>query len=92
VNHPCYQHGYFFTFSPEHQSNKQLPFYQLLIRTKGAIMNHLVTTIISYSNETCPQSRMFNAQVDLVGGVMEASLRKQLANLNYIPGHITVKV
>lgn len=47
-------------------------------------MNHLVTTIISYSNETCLQSRMFNAQVDLVGGVMEASFRKQLANLNYL--------
>lgn len=65
------------------QTNNYL-FYQLLKRTKGAVMNHLVTTIISYSNETCLQSRMFNAQVDLVGGVMEASFRKQLANLNYL--------
>jgi hypothetical protein len=44
-------------FHQGNQANSYL-FYQLLIRTKGAVTNHLVTTIISYSNETCPQSHI----------------------------------
>lgn len=67
MNYPSYQHGYLFNLFVSASIKQATTFFFLVLpRTEGAVTNHLVTSIIRYSNERSPRQRKFNAQVDPV--------------------------